>query len=153
MRHRHAILHLPFAIAGDWLGFPLRVRAPQRFARCISKCMGLISAFFARPAPLGGRVDVADDSLPSVADVDVLDGHFLLALRAVFLQRRHLRGERSRQLVERTLCAVLLWDVIDMGEAPRERHGRIPAGFKSESVAGFLLELVAGFVGIRRRER
>ena len=25
----------------------------------------------------------------------------------------------------------------------------IPAGFKSESVAGFLLELVAGFVGIR----
>ena len=26
----------------------------------------------------------------------------------------------------------------------------IPAGFKSESVAGFLLECVAGFVGIRR---
>ena len=26
-----------------------------------------------------------------------------------------------------------------------------PAGFKSESVAGFLLECVAGFVGIRRR--
>jgi hypothetical protein len=29
----------------------------------------------------------------------------------------------------------------------------IPAGFRSESVAGFLLELVAGFVGIRKRSR
>jgi hypothetical protein len=29
----------------------------------------------------------------------------------------------------------------------------IPAGFRSESVAGFLLELVAGFVGIRIRVR
>src|SRR6266699_410672 len=30
------IRHLPFAIAGAWHGVPLRVRAPQRFARCIS---------------------------------------------------------------------------------------------------------------------
>jgi hypothetical protein len=29
MRNRHAILHLPFAIAGDWHGFPLL--APGRF--------------------------------------------------------------------------------------------------------------------------
>jgi hypothetical protein len=41
--------------------------------------MGLISGFSARPAPLGGRVGVADDGLPSLGDVDVLDGHFLLA--------------------------------------------------------------------------
>jgi hypothetical protein len=34
-----------------------------------------------RPLPLGRRVDVADDGLPSLGDVDVLDGHFLLALR------------------------------------------------------------------------
>src|SRR5271155_1297601 len=34
-------------------------------ARCIGQCMGLFSGFFARPAPLGGRVDVADDGLSS----------------------------------------------------------------------------------------
>jgi DNA invertase Pin-like site-specific DNA recombinase len=27
---------LPFAIAGDWHGFPLRVLAPQRLAQCIA---------------------------------------------------------------------------------------------------------------------
>jgi hypothetical protein len=36
------ILHLPFTIAGDWQGFPILVFAPQRFARCMCKCMGLI---------------------------------------------------------------------------------------------------------------
>ena len=35
-------------------------------------------------------------------------------------------------------------------QTPSGRHQiGIPAGFKSESVAGFLLECVAGFVGIR----
>src|SRR5271163_3506348 len=68
--------------AGARHGNPLRFDfAWQRNARCISKCMGLFSTFFARPAPLGGRVDVADDGLCSLGDVDVLDGHFLLALR------------------------------------------------------------------------
>ena len=68
--------------AGARHGNPLRFDfAWQRNARCISKCMGLISGFSARPAPLGGRVGVADDGLPSLGDVDVLDGHFLLALR------------------------------------------------------------------------
>ena len=38
-------------IAGDWQGFPLRVRAPQRLARCISKCMGLILRFGPYPTP------------------------------------------------------------------------------------------------------
>jgi hypothetical protein len=45
------ILHLPLVIAGDWQGFPLRVRAPRRFARCISNCMGLILRFGPHPAP------------------------------------------------------------------------------------------------------
>ena len=37
-------------------------------------------------------------------------------------------------------------------QTPGGRHQiGIPAGFKSESVAGFLLECVAGFVGIRMR--
>jgi hypothetical protein len=36
-------------------------------------------------------------------------------------------------------------------QTPDGRHQiGTPAGFKSESVAGFLLECVAGFVGIRR---
>jgi hypothetical protein len=34
-------------------------------------------------------------------------------------------------------------------EAARHQIGT-PAGFKSESVAGFILECMAGFVGIRR---
>ena len=39
-------------------------------------------------------------------------------------------------------------------QTPGGRHQiGTPAGFKSESVAGFLLECVAGFVGIRRRTR
>src|SRR5256885_16760113 len=62
------IRHLPFAIAGDWHGFPLRVRAPQRFARCISKCMGLILRFSPYPTPL----HVADNGLPAFVDVDML---------------------------------------------------------------------------------
>src|SRR5271166_5911051 len=38
-------------------------------------------------------------------------------------------------------------------QTPGGRHQiGTPAGFKSESVAGFLLECVAGFVGIRRQQ-
>jgi hypothetical protein len=32
--------------------------------------MGLISNFFPCPYPLGGRIDVADDRLPTRSDVD-----------------------------------------------------------------------------------
>jgi hypothetical protein len=70
--------------------------------------MGLTSNFFLRPSPLGGRIDVSDDRLPAVGDVDVLDRHLLLAFRAVVLERLHLIGERSRQLDERALSALLL---------------------------------------------
>ena len=45
-----------------------------------AKSMGLNLRFFARPHPLCWRVDVADDRLPALANVDVLDGHLLLAL-------------------------------------------------------------------------
>jgi hypothetical protein len=69
--------------------------------------MGLFSFFFARPYPLGRGADVADDRLPALGDVDMLDGHLLLALRAVFLQGRHLRREGSRQLVEGSLGGIL----------------------------------------------
>jgi hypothetical protein len=41
--------------------------------------MGLILRFFPRPYPLGRCVDVADDRLAAFSDVDMLDGHFLLA--------------------------------------------------------------------------
>jgi hypothetical protein len=33
--------------------------------------MGLISNFFPRPYPLGGRIDVANDRLPALRDVEV----------------------------------------------------------------------------------
>src|SRR5271163_2281594 len=92
-------------------------------ARCVGQCMRSFSGFFARPYPLGRGVDVPDDRLAALSDVDVLNDHALLAPRSIILQGRHLRRERPRELVERTLCAVLLWDVIDVCEAARERHG------------------------------
>ena len=85
---------------------------------------GVVLLFFARPYPLGRGADVADDRLPALGDVDVLDGHLLLALRAVFLQGRHLRREGSRQLVEGSLGGILLGNILDMGQAPRECHRR-----------------------------
>jgi hypothetical protein len=61
--------------------------------------------------------------------MDVLDRHLLLALRAVFFQRRHLRGEGPSQFVERPLSAVLLRDVLDMRQAVGESHrGRVDCG-------------------------
>jgi hypothetical protein len=52
------VRHLPFSIAGDWHGFPLRVLAPQRHARCTSKSIGLILRFRSRPtSPHPGRGD------------------------------------------------------------------------------------------------
>jgi hypothetical protein len=40
---------------------------------------GLFSCFSVCPSPRGGGADVADDRLPALGDVDVLDGHLLLA--------------------------------------------------------------------------
>ena len=67
---------------------------------------------------------VADDSLAAVVDVDMLDRHLLLAAGAISLQGFHLGREGARQLVECALRAVLLGDVLDVGEPPGERHRR-----------------------------
>jgi hypothetical protein len=40
---------------------------------------GVILRFFPRSYPLGRRIDVADDRLAAFGDVDMLDGHLLLA--------------------------------------------------------------------------
>src|SRR5271155_2518369 len=82
--------------------------------------MRLFLRFFARPYPLGGGADVADDRLPALGDMDVLDRHLLLALRAVFLQGRDLRGEGPCQFVERPLGAVLLRDAHEVRQAASE---------------------------------
>ena len=77
------IRHLPFAIAGDRHGFPVLVLAPQRFARRISKSMGLILRFGPYPTPL----NVTDNGLATGLDSDVLDPDHLLALAAMLAQR------------------------------------------------------------------
>jgi hypothetical protein len=69
----------PFT-AGERHFFPLLFDVARHLnAWRICKSMGLNLRFFARPHPLRRRVDVADDRLPALGDVDVLDGHFLLA--------------------------------------------------------------------------
>jgi hypothetical protein len=62
--------------------------------------MGLNLRFFPLPYPLGWSVDVADDCLAALGNVDVLNGHLLLAAAAVSLQCLDLRCERASELVE-----------------------------------------------------
>src|SRR5215813_5690811 len=57
--------------AGDRHGLPLRVRAPQRSARCMGNCSGCIS-FFRFLAINFRRLHDTDDSLTAGIDVDVL---------------------------------------------------------------------------------
>jgi hypothetical protein len=92
------IRHLPFAIPGDWHGFPLRVRAPQRLARYISKCMGLILRFDPHPTPF----HIADNRLSAFVDVDVFDRDLLLSFAPVAVQRFHERNVGSRKPVSLT---------------------------------------------------
>ena len=71
--------------------------------------MGLFLRFFVRPHPLRRSADVADNGLPALGDMDVLDSHLLLALRPVVLERLDLHGERACQfvgLVERAAKAM-----------------------------------------------
>ncbi len=81
--------------------------------------------FFARPCPLGGRGHVADDRLPALGDVDVLNDHALFALRAVIFERLDLIGERARELVKGRLGAVLLREIVSVGEVASGRHRRV----------------------------
>ena len=59
------------------------------------------------------------------ADIDVLNCHFLLALRSIFLECRDLHRERPGELVEGSFGAILLRDILNMGEAARECHCRV----------------------------
>ena len=61
------------------------LQKPARLLPAALRLVQLILSFFPRPYPLGGRIDVANDRLPALGDVDVLDRHLLLAHRAVFL--------------------------------------------------------------------
>ena len=68
--------------------------------------------FFA-PLPLCRRVDVADDRLAALGDVDVLNGHLLLAATPVPLECLDPSGECPGELIEGVLGAVLLRDILD----------------------------------------
>ena len=84
--------------------------------------MGLFLRFFFRPSPRGWGADVADNCLAALGDVDMLDGHLLLAAASVSLERLDLSREGARELVEGVLGAVLLRDILDAGEASGESH-------------------------------
>jgi hypothetical protein len=68
--------------------FPLRVLAPQRFACCISKCMGLILRFGPYPTPL----HVSYNGMSAFVDVDVFDRDLLLPLASMAVQSLQQRG-------------------------------------------------------------
>jgi len=69
--------------------------------------------FFAHPHPLGRSADIADDCLTALGDVDVLNGHLLLAATPVPLECLDLSGECPGELIEGVLGAVLLRDILD----------------------------------------
>src|SRR5208282_508636 len=73
------ILQRPFGIAGDRQGLPLRVLAPHRGASCIGKRMGLISTFSLTPSSLSRMADVANNGLPALVNVHMLNDDALLA--------------------------------------------------------------------------
>ncbi len=72
---------------GPWHGVPLRVRARQRFAKCIGKGfrMGLSSTLVWDPPPRGTMSDVADNRLPAVVNVNMLHHDALLSTGTVSL--------------------------------------------------------------------
>src|SRR5258708_29387071 len=67
---------------------------------------------------------IADDRLPPLVHRDVLDPDGLVASAAVSLERLHLRRKRPAELIESTLCAILLRNSFHMRYSPRERHHR-----------------------------
>ena len=71
-------------------------------ARCIGQCMGLFSIFSAHPSPLGWGADVADDRLPALGDVDMLNRHLLLAAASVSFERLGLT-QSARNNLQRAL--------------------------------------------------
>ena len=87
--------HLPFTIAGDWHGFPFRVRAPHLLARRMCNCMGLILRFRPHPTPL----HIADNSLSAFVDVDVFNRYFLLSFATVSIEGFQKCGVGARKFV------------------------------------------------------
>ena len=76
--------------------------------------MGLSIVFYLPPSPMA---DISDDGLTAFAHRDMLDCHLLLAAGPVALQRLHLCREGASKLVEGSLGAVLLGDVLHVREA------------------------------------
>jgi hypothetical protein len=69
--------------------------------------LALFLRFLARPYPWGWGADVADDRLPALGDVDMLNRHLLLSAASVPLERLDLSRERAGEVVENVLGAVL----------------------------------------------
>src|SRR5262245_33080840 len=61
-------------------------------------CMGLFLRFTAIPSPRRS-LDRPDDGLPARMDMDMLDGHLLLALTAMVVEGVEQRGPRAGELV------------------------------------------------------
>src|ERR1700755_720659 len=80
------ILHRRFPrTAGDWHGFPLRVRAPHRGARFIANSSWGIG-WFLQFLTASTRGDGTYDRLPTGIDIDVLDCDALLTFAAVTVE-------------------------------------------------------------------
>jgi hypothetical protein len=95
---------LPSAIAGDWHGFPLRVFAPQRFARCIPSATPI--SFASHP------LHVTNNCLPTFVDMNVLDGDLLLALSrggGSMLRAKSRVCERVCSLGSHFLCGLRMF--------------------------------------------
>ena len=92
-----------FFIAGDRHGITRRVQAPQRGLRCMGNllCMGLFLRFAAIPTPRSFHH--SDYRLPAGMDVDMLDGHLLLALAAMPVERLQQRRPCAGELLRRLL--------------------------------------------------
>ena len=60
---------------------------------------GVDPLILSTPYPLGWSVDVADDRLTALGDMNVLNGHLLLATTSVSLQSLDLGCERASKLV------------------------------------------------------
>ena len=69
-------------------------------------CMGLPFRFIFAPSPL----DVTNNGLPTFVNVNVFDGHFLLALATVTVEGFHLGSKSAGEFIESPFCAILLVD-------------------------------------------
>ena len=65
------IRHRPFAIAGAWHEFQLRVRAPHRGLRCMGNLLRILLAL--RAAAVFQRIDDADHPLATRMDMHMSD--------------------------------------------------------------------------------